>query len=291
MIFFYFLIWVSPFTADKVEIINLPGERVVKLAGNVIIDATPARIFCSEARVYEDRDLAILTGRVKIIDTASSVEADTAYHYLKGERSILKGNVTLFSGSRSIYAESLIYDRVKKFVQAFDSVKFVDTMQKFTSLGNRGSYDLKMGIGRLEDQPCAWIERKDKSPIYVWSRVFEYNAKKNWIVAYDSVRIVIDSIEVSGDSLRYEIDKKIGLIEKIRLTEANNSITGGSGRFALADENLSEFDVNQGQGVYITREGVKNEISGGLMRFKFNNGKAVAIEVYDRPRALLYLKK
>ncbi len=291
MIFVYLLLTLSPFSADKVEIIRHEEGNIIRLLGDVIIDASTAKIFCQEATIYEFKDLAVLHGAVRIIDTSSTIEADTAYHYLSDERSLLKGNVILKKAARTIYADSLVYFGRRDYTQAFGQVKFTDSTQKLTARGDHGTYDLRQGRGYLEGSPRALIERENKSPIEVNSRIFEFIEKSNSIIAYDSVKVTIDSTFIEGDSLRYFLDKKEGLITNLTISEQRNNIIGDSGRFTLGDDRLEEFKIRNGHGVYLTKEGTKNEVDGGLIVFQFKDGRIYAIEVSDKPKGILYLRK
>lgn len=291
MILILWLIVISPFSADKVEIINEGNEQIVKLLGNVIIEEKDAKITCYEAVIYEGKDLAVLNGKVKIADTTGTIEADTAYHYLKELRSILKGNVVLKNKAREIYADSLVYTKKNELAQAYGRVRFVDTAQKFNALGKLGTYDLRRGKGRLEGTPQAFVQREGKSPIEINSKYLEFDERLSAIIARDSVKVQIDSLYVTGDTLTYYVNSKTGLITNLNIVERTNTMSGLSGRFTLRDSKLDEFEVSTGQGVYHTEEGTKNEITGGRITFKFKDGKTTAIEVVDSPEGLLFLKR
>ena len=291
MILLLFAVALSPFTADKVEIINAPEGNVVRLVGSVVIHAQTATITCQEATIYEARNLAVLSGAVKIVDSNSTVEADTAYHYLQGSMSLLKRNVSLHSKARSIFADSLVYDRGKEQADAFGNVKMVDTVQKFTALSRLGTYDLKRGIGRMTGQPRALLDRPEKPPIEVASKILEYQERKNMIHANDSVVVRIDSMLITGDTLTYDVSAKAGWISNIVMTERENRVTGNTGRFELVDGQLDEFEVLSGQGTYLTGEGTQNDITGSSILFRFSAGRATGIVVTGKPKGYLYLRQ
>ncbi len=291
MIVLLFMVTMSPFTADKVEIINGPDGSVVRLVGEVAIQTPTAKITCQEATIYEARNLAVLSGTVKIVDSNSTVEADTAYHYLQGSMSVLKRNVALHRQARSIFADSLVYDRGREQADAFGNVRMVDTVQKFAASSSIGTYDLRRGIGVMRGQPRALVDRAEKPPIEVTSKTLEYQERTNMMFARDSVAVRIDSMLITGDTLRYDINAKEGWISNIVMTEQENRVTGDAGRFELVDDQLSEFEVRSGQGTYLTREGSQNDIAGGSMLFRFSGGRATEIVVTGAPKGYLHLRQ
>ena len=124
------LLCVTPFSADKVEIIKENGESVVYLVGNVAIEDEHTKITCAEARLNEAQKYVILLNHVIISDKSGTINADYARYYFDDRRGYLSGNVTLTRSEEIISADSLYYNGMED----------IDLCHRVTSSGYKVIY-------------------------------------------------------------------------------------------------------------------------------------------------------
>jgi lipopolysaccharide export system protein LptA len=240
-VFFLFLLWATPFTADKLEIINEDGMSVVHLIGNVVIEDQTLKITCSQARLHESDDYVVLIDDVDIIDKNGEIKAAYAVFYFEDSKGYLKDSVTLFSGDEVITADSLFYDGVADQVKMFRDVVIDDKKNDLMAFGQEGWYDLKADEGYLFKEPRLEIAREDKEPMMVNAHEFRLRADSNQFFGYDSVVALIDSITIYCDTFMYNMRENIGTMVKPVVIEKDNRLHGQTGQFTVTDNEITVF--------------------------------------------------
>jgi lipopolysaccharide assembly outer membrane protein LptD (OstA) len=285
------LLCITPFSADKVEIIKENGESIVLLSGNVVIEDEKAKITCAEARLNETRDYVILTQDVRITDVNGQIHADFARYHFMDEKGFLKGNVSLQRTDQLISSDSLYYDGFDDYVEMFGDVKIEDYDNNLTAHGERGWYNIKDEEGYLVDRPLLEIIRKDREPIRIYAQQFQLNNSSNVFHGFDSVVAVIDSITVYCDTFLYNLDTEAGDMKRPFIVEDNNELKGESGQFKMNNKSIESLSVRNGWSQYYTEEGSKNIIEGETIKIMFKDGKASHIIVDGEPKGVLHLKQ
>jgi len=289
--FLLVLLCLTPFSADKVEIIKENGESVVYLVGNVVIEDEHTKITCTEARLNEAKNYVILVHDVKIIDKNGEINADYARYHFKDKKGYLKGNVLLLRADEIISADSLYYCGTEDLIEMFHNVQVEDKKNDLLAKGTHGWYDLKEDEGHLVDNSTLEIFREDKDPIKVSAREFQLKTNSNEFYGFDSVIVIIDSITVYCDTFLYNLKTESGFMVKPVILEKNNELKGKTGQFRMKDKNIKSFSVTEGSSTYYTKEGSKNVIEGSEIRIIFSEGKASKIEVHGQPKGVLSLKR
>lgn len=288
---FLFLLCVTPFSADRVEIVEKDGERVVYLVGSVIIEDEHTKITCAEARLSEVQKYVILRNDVNIIDKNGTINADHAQYYFEDQKGYLRGHVTLTRAEEIISADSLYYNGSEEFIEMFSNVKIEDKKNDMVAQGGRGWYDLNNDEGHLIDNPAVEILREQKEPVTLWAREFQLKTDNNEFYGFDSVKAIIDSITVYCDTFLYNVKSEQGVLAKPLIVEKNNELEGKTGQFIMKDKTIESLCVTEGTSTYYTKEGSKNVVEGSEIRIIFNEGKATTIIVEGKPKGFLSLKK
>ncbi|MCX7996015.1 MAG: LptA/OstA family protein [candidate division WOR-3 bacterium] len=282
---------VTPFRADRVEIINKDGERIVYLHGGVEIKQDGTNITCRKAQLNETKGIVLLEDSVQIKDNMGEIKANTATYFLKERFSVLKGNVELISENQIIYSDSLEYDGAKRFIRMFGNIILEDRKNKVVAYGTEGWYDLKEETGRLMKGPKLELSRQDKSPIIIHAREFLLKNKENNCYGYDSVMAIIDSITLFCDTISFDIKTHRGSITKPLVVEKKNELKGISGEFVLKDKTIDYFKVKSGIAHYWAEDGSQNIIEGESIAVLFKEGRAFQVRVEGKPKGKLYPKE
>ncbi|MEO0135929.1 MAG: LptA/OstA family protein [candidate division WOR-3 bacterium] len=291
MIIFILLLNTTPFRAQRVEIINQQGERIVHLSGNVEITQDTTEIICGEAQLNETKGMVVLKKDVQIKDKAGKIQADTAVYFFKEHFSILKGSVKLLFENQVIAADSLEYHGNRRFVEMFQNIVLEDMKNKIIAKGQKGWYDLNSEIGSLTSDAEIALSRNDKPPIVITAREFFLKTKENYCYGYDSVTALIDSIIIFCDTIAYDLKNGKGFMVHPRALEKKNELKGISGEFVLKDNTISYFKVQSGIASYWTADGTHNVVEGENINILFREGRAFWVEITGNSRGKLYLKE
>jgi len=278
------IIQLTPFTADRVEIVREDGQSVYYLFGHVDITGDSLAIQCQQARLFADADRVELLDSVWIRDPSGEIRAARA-EYRFGERlAFLSGGVTLIDSNRTISAESLTYDGGRRRVKMYRTVLIHDPGNNLDAYGQQGWFDLAAETGALSGGPRLEVQRRDKTPMIINARDFFLDAGNNLFYGYDSVTALIDSITILADTFKYGLKSEDGTMVQPRITEKENLLRGSSGTFQIRQQLVHRFSVADGQAVYHTAEGSTNVVTGMSITILFKNGQASTIFVNGDPR-------
>ncbi|MBE0433245.1 hypothetical protein IBX73_07250 [candidate division WOR-3 bacterium] len=286
-----FLMALTPFRADRVEIIEEERERIVYLLGNVVIESDEAVITCDEARISEAHGWVRLSGAVKVLDANGEINARSATYYFNENRAYLSDSVIIVTARERIMSDSLYYDGTRNWVEMYGDVLIEDDRNNMVVSGESGWYDLARDEGSLSGDPELRIMREDKTPIVVYANAFALLTRDDQFRGYDAVRAVIDSINIQCDTVSYDLRSEAGEMVRPVIREKNNELTGTRGEFRLRNREIELLDVVNGRSVYYTKEGSKNTVEGGRIAVTFSEGRVVMIRVDSLPRGVLYLKR
>ncbi len=289
--FLIFLVYLTPFSADKVAIIKQGNTRLIHLIKNVVIENDRVEIRCNEAVMNEAEAWVRLKGDVKIIEVNARISARNALYYFKKKTGYLNKDVMLEKGDKTITADSLFYDGQQEIVEMFSNVIINDKKNNLKAYGAYGYYNLRDDTGYLNENPHLEVLRENAPPIFVSARAFHIVADSSLFYGYDSVFANIDSITISCDTFSYFLKREIGAMINPVVTEKDNFLKGVRGRFKLFHKKLDYFEVEDGRSRYYNEAGSKNIVEGESITIRFKNGKASIIEVKGSPHGVLTLKK
>ncbi len=286
-----FLFCLTPFSADRVEIIKENGESIVHLIGNVIIEDEKTRITCAEAKYNEMRNYVILKDNIHIVDDQGEISADFATYDFNSRQGFLRGNVLLARRNEIFTSDSLVYDGAGKNVEMFSNVMIEATDSTLRAFGAAAQYDLEAEIGWLMNNPSLEILRKERSPMFVEAQRFRLDNKANVLYGYDSVVATIDSVVVTCDTFVYDVKTEHGTMTKPFITEVGNRIIGETGSFVMKDNDIESLSVHNGWSQYFTKNGTKNIVEGEKITVLFEEGQANRIIVTGEPRGVVHMRE
>lgn len=289
--FVLLLLALTPFRADRVEIIEVERERIVCLFGNVVIENDDGVITCNEARINEAQGVIDLAGTVTMKDANGEINAGSATFYYEEDRGRLRDRVQIVTDRERITSDSMYYDGARNWVEMHGNVVIEDDQNSMTATGQTGAYDLALDEGSLSGAPELQIARAGKAPMLVQAVRFALFTRDDRFHGYDGVRAIIDSITVYCDTFSYDLRSETGALVHPVIREKHNELAGAAGSFRLKNREIERFEVVEGRSVYHTKEGSKNTIEGGRISITFSGGQAVRIEVDSLPRGVLHLKR
>ncbi|MEO0141897.1 MAG: OstA-like protein [candidate division WOR-3 bacterium] len=285
------LIALTPFRADRVEIVRENNESIVYLFGNVIIEQESTIITCLEAELNETRGNVILKDSILITNPDGRIRANNATYYFESKSGLLTGDVSLYHKEQIFTADSLNYDGLKKIVRMRHNIKIEDLQNKQIAYGEDGWYEIDNERGALTQSPYLEILREDKSPIVIKAREFFLLNSENKFFGYDSIEGIIDSITIFCDTIEYNLKNEQGFLKRPVVKEKNNELRGDSGEFLLKDKDIEYFKVYNGKGDYWTQENSHNLVEGSMITIQFEQSRAKRVIVEGNPKGLLKLKE
>ncbi len=290
MIWLTAIFGLTPFSADRVEILRDEGLSVVHLIGNVVIQGETRKITCHEAYLHESEDYVTLKGNVIVSDDHGRILSSEAKFLFGDQRGFMRGGVTLERPDETITADSLYYDAAQSRIEMFRNVRIDDKKNTLTVIGDRGDYDLDREEGVLSGNPRLAIAREDKDSMTITARTFKLMVKQDEFHGLDSVIAKIDSIVIFCDTFLYDLKSEKGVLANPRVVEKGNYLSGRNGLFVMENDEIRTFNVQQAWSRYHDSEGSKNIVHGEVIAIEFDDGQARRITVTGNPKGALYLK-
>lgn len=285
------LVALTPFQADKVEILSDSGASVVYLIGNVVIEPESARIICPEALLNEAAGTIVFERGLTMTDANGTLTAQRGRYEFAGKRGLLDGSVRLVADNEVIAAETLVYEGTQRLVRMHHQVRIESQQDDMIASGDSGSYDLRSDTGELRGDPRVQIAREGKTPMEIRARHFALDNRNGTFSGRDSVKAVIDSVTVYCDTFDYDLNREHGTTIGTKVVEKNNELSGTHGWFGMRDRAIDHFGVYAGRADYTTEGGSHNVVEGDTIIIFFKENKAYRIDVGGSPHGVVTSRK
>lgn len=176
--------------ADSMVNISKNDVEIFELWGNVRMIQGEAFLNCHHARFWKTIDRVLLTGQVKIYDGKRTLFADRVDYSGTEKIEKAKGHVLLQTKNKELYADELIYDQKREFASAKGHIRIVDLIENAELLGHVGSYDRISDYSKIEVDPIlVMIDSLSGDTLTVRGLVMEAWGQTQRFLATDSVMI------------------------------------------------------------------------------------------------------
>lgn len=274
--------------ANKMEILNTAEGRVTVLKEGVTIIDRDTKITAVNAHFFETKNLAILYDSIKIQNPAALIQSDTTIYYLTERKTILKGNVSVFQESLTIYAPELTIEYQKDCAYAKSGFVINEKPHSLKITGKTGKYYFHEEEGTIDSLPYLIVTKNDT--LTVTCQNLSFQNKKNFAVASRQVKVKTNRTILTCDSLIYHWGKDSGqALGKPFLKENNNELQGETMYFFAQNGELVRLEIEgDAQGYYYSEKGDKVEINGERLYLYFSEGKTNSILVNGVKYGKLY---
>ena len=246
---------------------------------------------------YTNTKLAYLYGPSTILNRKDStkVYAEKGFYDTNTDVSYFVKNAKIFLKDRTIYGDSLYYDKRKGFASATNNIKVIDTVQKMVIKGNYAElYELKDSL--FITKRAVAISVLDNDSLYIAGRKIMVTGKPEHRVGriYNDVRIFKSDLQGKCDSIH--TNQTTGLTKMFKnpiLWSQNSQITGDSIQF-LTDKKTNKLDSLRviRKAFMIQQDSIDNtnfnQIKGRNIYGKFENNELRVMLVKGNAESLYY---
>ncbi len=246
---------------------------------------------------YTNTKLAYLYGPSTITDLKDStrIYSERGFYNTNTDVSYFVKNTKLFSKEKTLYADSLYYDKKKGFASANHSIKLIDTIQKTVIRGNYAEIFEQKDSTFVTDKAVA-ISLVDNDSMYIHGDYIlaTGKAEERIIRTYHNVKIFKSDLQGKCDSIH--TSQKTGLTQMFKnpvLWLNNSQITGDSIHFLnnTVTNKLDSLKVLN-NGFMIQKDSVDpdmfNQIKGRNIYGKFENNDLTFLQVKGNAESLYY---
>ena len=192
--------------------------------------------------------------KIATITGPAVIEADSGFVYSnRGWYNTVSGESMLYDRSvvvskdktKTITADSLNYDRMKSFVEAFGNMVVNDTVRKIIIMGNYGYYDEKIDFAFATDS-AQMIEysQQDSTFLHADTLFMKTIDSTREVRAYHGVRFYRIDLQGICDSMQYNtVDSTMRLYKNPVLWNDSYQLTGDTIHILFNDSTIEKMDV------------------------------------------------
>ena len=237
---------------------------------------------------------ATFLGPTYIYSEENTIFCNYGWYNTKTETSQFSQGACIEGKSNRLLADSMVYERLLGFGEAFGNIHFTDTSEKMSIFGQYGRYLRLQKETLITGSPQA-IKNIDGDSLFFKADTFiDYadtvNSQKRLLVAFHSVRMYKSDIQAYSDSLAYNFsDSSIGFFQEPVLWTDSNQITGDTVIVFRNKLGIKYMDViDKGLVVEKDRNGLFNQISGRYIKANFDEGRLDNIFVDGNAQSIYY---
>ena len=237
---------------------------------------------------------ATFLGPTYIYSEENTIFCNYGWYNTKTEISQFSQGTFIEGMSNRLLADSMVYERLLGFGEAFGNIHFTDTSEKMSIFGQYGRYLRLQKETLITGNPRA-IKNIDGDSLFFKADTFiDYadtvNSQKRLLVAFHSVRMYKSDIQAYSDSLAYNFsDSSIGFFQEPVLWTDSNQITGDTVIVFRNKLGIKYMDViDKGLVIEKDRNGLFNQISGRYIKANFDEGRLDNIFVDGNAQSIYY---
>ena len=261
-------------SADKMSGSHGPEGDVVVLNGNVRI-VRGATVITSQDGTYDrTAGMLYLQQRVRIVDSTTVITCDNASYSEKDDVVQLSGNVRAQDKSITLSAPSATYDRVagradlyggvkadygnkqhmlsdraayfrdSMIVHARGNVRGIDDQNKVTMTAQEVDFNHSTNEAEARGAPALEEVGEDGHKTRITSRLLRLNSESHVAEALDSVRVVRDSLQATGDYGLFDDQSERGwLLGNPRAWDNETNLVGDTLEFRTHEQVIERLLV------------------------------------------------
>lgn len=270
-----------------------PDTKIATFKEQVTL-TNPQFVLTSDTLKYNTLDkIAIILGPTVIESDSGTIHSTRGWYHTETEESTLYDRSTVISkdGTKQITADTLFYNRISGFGEAFSNMVMNDTARKVILMGNYGYYDELENFAFATDS-AQLIEYSQKDSLFLHADTLQMQTigEEREIKAFYGVRIFRVDLQAVADSLQFNtIDSTLYLYQNPILWNTGYQITGETIHILFNDSTIEKvkvleraFAVEELDTTYF------NQTKGKNLTAFFKDGELTQIDVEGNTESIYY---
>jgi len=260
---------------------------------DVVLRTPDYTMFSDTLDYFSNSKTAYFYGPTKIVNEESTILCQYGWYNTKTEKAQFSKEATIISGSNTIKADSLLYDKKKGEGRGIGNIVLTDTVEKIQVYGQRGLYYEQKKETWITHSPMAQKMDTDDT-FFILADTFYYlnDSNHRMMKAFHHTSILQKDLIGHCDSLLYNFkDSQINLYQNPILWNENNQITGDTMFILLRNKKIYQLIVNENAFIASqVKPNYYNQISGDNMVNYFNDNKLSQVLVDGNAQIIYYIR-
>lgn len=212
-----------------------------------VILTHPEYVLTADTLKYAtETKVAYFFGPTTIVSEEDEIFCHRGWYDTKNEKAFFWQDVKLDNPPRTIWADSLYYERNNGIGKAYQNVVFRDTAQEIVLYGHRANYDEKQRILKAFDHSVV-VNVLDGDSLYITADTLysiEDTLENRTLIAFPNVRFFRDDLSGICDSLVYRSqDSVLNLHYDPVMWSSANQFTGDTMRILLKNNKINQVQL------------------------------------------------
>jgi lipopolysaccharide export system protein LptA len=259
----------------------------------VVLRTPDYTMFSDTLDYFSNSKTAYFYGPTKIVNDESTILCQYGWYNTKTEKAQFSKEATIISGSNTIKADSLLYDKKKGEGRGIGNIVLTDTTEKIQVYGQRGLYYEQKKETWITHSPMAQKMDTDDT-FFILADTFYYlnDSNHRMMKAFHNTSILQKDLVGHCDSLLYNFkDSQINLYQNPILWNENNQITGDTMYILLRNKKIYQLIVKENAFIASqVKPNYYNQISGVNMVNYFNDNKLSQVLVDGNAQIIYYIR-
>jgi lipopolysaccharide export system protein LptA len=237
--------------------------------------------------------IAYIVSRTVIVSDSGCVFSDSGWYDTDMERSALYNRSTVVSkdGSKRITADSLHYDRMNNYTEAFGNMFLDDTVRRAIITGNYGFYDGASEFAFATDS-ARMIEYSQGDSLFLHADTLLMRTVDSVreIIAYRGVRFFRTDFQGVCDSMYFNTgDSTLSMYRNPVVWNTGYQVFGDTIHVLMNDSTVERMVVRDfAFSVQEVDTAHYNQLKGKIMTALFRDGEVYRLDVEGNAEALYY---
>jgi lipopolysaccharide export system protein LptA len=228
-----------------------------------------------------------------IFSDNNTIYCENGWYNTSTNLSQFRENAYLTNGEQTVEGDSLFYNRNLGYGKAINNISLVDTSNNIIVNGNLSEYFEKEDKIEVTKQALLNILFEEDT-LFMTANIFiSYSSGKEYLLAYNNVKIFKNDFQGKCDSLYYSIsDSIVNLYKSPVLWVDEMQITSDSIEIQMKDKKINKMNFYPNPLVVSLADSLfYNQIKGKFMSAFFTDNKLSKIDVLGNGQSLFVIEE
>lgn len=260
-----------------------------------VVLINPDYVMTSDSLMYNTlTETAYFQGPTNIIGENKYVYCEDGWYNTKTDVTLLKKNVVIINKEQTIKADTVFYDKLSGFGEAFNNIIITDTVQNTVAKGNYLRYNDKKEFAYLTDSAEAiLIDKNDSLFLHADSLIITFDSTQTTkkLFAYYKAKFYRKNLQGLCDSLIYDfVDSTINFYNDPVIWSEENQLTADSIKIAITNKTADSLILYNSAFIISQNDSLGfNQIKGKNMIGYFKDNELQKIFVSGNAETIYYI--
>jgi len=224
------------------------------------------------------------------------IYCENGWYDTQTDKSQFNKNAYMVNENQTLSGDSLFYDRINEYGEAFKNVSLIDTAQDIVIKGNYGEFYKKNGYAYVTDSALTiMIDKADSLFMHADTirLTFDSTQQAEYLFAYYKTKFYRKDMQGMCDSLVYNLnDTVIYLYNNPVLWSEENQMTSDSISMILTNNSIDSI-IFYNSAFIISKDDTStyNQVKGRIMTGFFTDNEITKITVTGNSESLYYIRE